>query len=86
MTVYTYPPECRDQVIKQRAEKGDLTPEGMKVLAEWSYLGGGKTFRVVEVSDPAVMVKASHPWASLGVIETYPVMQTNDLIALLGRK
>jgi hypothetical protein len=58
----------------------------MKVLGEWSHIGGGKVFRLVEVSEPAVMVQATHPWASLGVIDTYPVMETDELLAVLGPK
>ena len=86
MTVYTYSPEQRREVIEQRVEKGALIPEGMKVLGEWSHVGGGKVFRLVEVSDPAVMAQATHPWASLGVIEMYPVMDTDKLLAVLGPK
>jgi hypothetical protein len=86
MTVYTYPPERRGEVIKQRSEKGDLIPEGMKLLGEWSYTGSGKVFRLVEANDPAVMVKAMAPWANLGHIETYPVMETDKLMALLKPK
>ena len=36
MTIYTYEPEKREAVIKRRAEKGAISPPGMKIVGEWS--------------------------------------------------
>ena len=86
MTVYTYPPGNRNEVIKRRLEKGAQTPEGVKVLGEWSYIGSGRVFRLIEAADAAVTFKASYAWSDLGTIETYPVIETNAVMAMIGAK
>ena len=85
MTIYTYEPEKRDEVIKRRAEKGAIAPEGMKIVGEWSAVTGCRVFRLVEVDDPRVMLGASAAWADLGKIETVPVMQTEEAMKLLPK-
>jgi len=86
MTVYSYEPGNRDAVIKQRAEKGAMMPPGVKNLGEWSAVGSGKVFRLVEVNDVATLLGAVHPWASLGKIESYPVMPVDEVMNLLKKK
>jgi len=86
MTVYTYEPENREAVIKQRAEKGGLVPPGVKIMGEWSAVGAGRVFRLVEADSVPVLLAAVHPWASLGKVETYPVMPVDDVIKLLAKK
>jgi hypothetical protein len=86
MTVYTYKPGNRDAVIKRRLEKGTLVPEGLKILGEWSYIGSGRVFRLYEASDPAAALKGSYAWSDLGTIETYPVMETEAVMAKLSGK
>jgi hypothetical protein len=86
MTVYTYKTGNRDDVIKRRLEKGPLVPEGIKVLGEWSYIGSGRVFRLFETSDAAAAFKGSHSWSDLGTIETYPVMETDAVMAKLAGK
>jgi len=83
MTVYTYEPEKREEVIKKRAEKGPLVPAGVKVLGEWSAVTAGRVFRLVEVDDARALLAGVAPWADLGKIESYPVMVTEDVIKLL---
>jgi len=86
MTVYTYEPENREAVIKKRAEKGPLLPPGVKSMGEWSAVGGGRVFRLVEADDTRALLAAVHPWADLGKIEAYPVMPVDDVIKLLAGK
>jgi hypothetical protein len=86
MTVYTYEPGNREAVIKQRAEKGELLPPGVKAVGEWSAVGGGRVFRLVEADSVPALLAAVHPWADLGKIETYPVMPVDDVIKLLKGK
>ncbi len=82
MAVFTYPPERRGEVLKRRMEKGSVVPAGLKMLGEWSYLGFGRVFRLYEVDDPAVAVQAGFAWSDLGSIETYPVIETEKLMAV----
>jgi hypothetical protein len=86
MTVYTYEPEYREAVIKKRAEKGGLVPPGVKILGEWSAVTGGRVFRLIEADDVRALLAASHPWADLGKVESYPVMSVDDVIKLLTKK
>jgi hypothetical protein len=86
MTVYTYEPENRPAVIKKRAEQGGLVPPGVKILGEWSAVGGGRVFRLVDADSAQTLLAAANPWADLGKIETYPVMPVDDVIKLLTGK
>ncbi|NOQ17987.1 MAG: DUF3303 domain-containing protein [Dehalococcoidales bacterium] len=86
MTIYTYKPEKREAVIKRRAEKGAISPPGMKIVGEWSDITGGRVFRLVEVDDPRVMLGASAAWADLGKIESVPVMETEEVMKLVSGK
>ena len=86
MTIYTYEPKEREAVIKRRLEQGAMTPPGMKIIGEWSALGGGRVFRLVEADDPQVMLGATAAWADLGKIEVFPVMETEEVMKLISRK
>lgn len=85
MSIYTYEPKDREAVIKRRAEKGLSAPQGMKIIGEWSYLGGGRVFELVEASDPRAMLGATASWADLGKIEIFPVMETEEVMKLLPK-
>jgi len=84
MVVYTYDPKDRDAVVKKRMG-GEPKPPGMKTLGEWSYLGGGRVFELVECDDPRAMLGASAPWAGMGKIELFPVMETDEVMKLLPK-
>ena len=86
MTVYTYPPAHRNEVIKRRLEKGPAVPEGIKILGEWSYVGSGRVFRLIDAADATAAFKGSHVWSDLGSIETYPVMETDAIMAAIAAK
>ena len=86
MMVYTYEPQNREAVIKKRTEKGQLVPQGLKIVGEWSAIAGGKVFRLIEGDDPRAILAAANPWADLGKIEVHPVMPTEDVIKLLAGK
>jgi hypothetical protein len=86
MTVYTYKPANRDAVVKRRLEKGPQLPPDVKSVGEWSYTGGGRVFRLIEASDAAAAFKASYAWSDLGTIETFPVVDTETVMTMLGAK
>jgi len=86
MTVFTYEPGNREAVIKQRAEKGGLVPPGVKIMGEWSAVGAGRVFRLVEADSVPALLAAVHPWAYLGKVKTYPVMPVDEVIKLLTGK
>ena len=86
MTVYTYKPSNRDAVIKRRLEKGPQLPPEVKSLGEWSYTGGGRVFRLIDTTDAAAAFKASYGWSDLGTVETYPVMEVESVMKIVGHK
>ena len=86
MTVYTYEPGNRTAVIKKRAEQGQLVPPGAKIPGEWSAVGGGRVFRLVEADSAQTLLAAANPWADLGEFEVSPVMVVDDVIKLLTDK
>ena len=87
MTVFTYPPERRDEVIKRRIDKGSMIPEGVKSLGEWSDMGGGRVFRLTDVAtdDLKVLLAASRAWNDLGKVELVPVVETEQAIKVALR-
>jgi hypothetical protein len=86
MTIYTYEPDKRNDVIRRAVEKGRMTPEGMKEVGVWSAMGGGRVFRVIEADDPAVMYESSYAWSDLGKIEIIPIMDNDELLKMLASK
>ena len=86
MTVYTYEPHKRDEVVRRRAEKGPLLPAGVKALGEWSYIGGGRVFRLFECDDAAAAFRAAYAWSDLGKVEIHPVLETDKIMQLATGK
>ena len=82
MSIFTYEPEKRDEVVKRRAEKGAMIPDGMKVLGEWSDVSGGRVFRLVEHDDPMAGLAASLAWNDLGKIEVVGVIATEESVKM----
>jgi hypothetical protein len=80
MSVYTYEPAQREEIVKRRAEEGLSTPEGIKLIGQWSYASGGRVFTLFEADDPLVMAQWSNPWNNFGNLETFPVIDTEELI------
>jgi hypothetical protein len=86
MTVFTYEPDKRNDVIRKAIEKGRMTPEGAKEVGVWSALTGGRVFRLMEADDPKVIYEASYAWSDLGKVEIVPVMNTDELLKILASK
>jgi hypothetical protein len=86
MSVYTYEPAQREEIVKRREEEGLSTPEGIKLTGQWSYASGGRVFTLFEADDPLVMAQWSNPWNNLGKLETFPVIDTEELIKALPGK
>lgn len=79
MSVFTYPPDKRNEVIRRRAEKGPLAPSGTKLIGEWSY-AAGRVFRLFEVDDPVALVEGVAAWSDLGNVEIYPVIEVEKVL------
>jgi hypothetical protein len=55
-------------------------------VGQWSSVGGGKVFRIVDIDEPTVLYKGTYAWSDLGKIEIYPVMDTKELLTMLARQ
>jgi len=82
MIVYTYEPEQRNETTKRRLHQQRVIPEGMKVIGEWSFLGGGRGFMVLEVQDSKLLLKAFSAWSDLLKFEVFPVIETEEVMKL----
>lgn len=86
MTVFMWEPESRDEVIKRRAEKGAMAPAGMKILGEWVDVSGGRVFRLSEVDDAKTMMAGTLAWDDLGVVDSVPVLETDEVMKIATDK
>ena len=82
MSVYTFEPGQRNEVIRRRLEKGTVAPEGVKIIGEWFYLGGHKGFRLIETNDPKAMMGMAIAWTDLIKFEMVPVMEIEEVLKL----
>ena len=82
MTTYTFEPGQMNEVIKRRLERGNVAPEGIKVIGEWVYPGALKGFMLCEVSDSKAMVRVFMPWTDLMKFETVPVVEAEEVMKL----
>lgn len=86
MTVFTWEPENRDEVIKRRAEKGSMAPKGMKIIGEWADVSGGRVFRLSEVDDTKAAMLGTLAWDDLGFVDSTPVMETEEVMKMIAGK
>ena len=86
MIIYTWEPGQRNEVVKRRMQKGRLIPEGVKVLGEWTDLGGGRGFLLVESNDSKALMSGSRAWLDLMKMEAVPVMDTEESMKLARRE
>jgi hypothetical protein len=85
MDIYTWEPGQRNELLKRRMEKGMGLPEGVKVLGEWTDLGGGRGFLLVESNDPKAAIAGTMAWSDLMKVEAVPVIVTSDLMKVAGK-
>ena len=85
MTVFTYGPEKRDEILAKRME-GLHVPEGAKLIGQWSYAGGGRAFTLTESDNQLIMASWCQEWNHLGNFEIFPVVETEELMKAMTAK
>jgi hypothetical protein len=85
MTILTYEPGARDQIIKRRAENGSMS-QGIKIIGEWSSIASGRVFRLAETDDIMAFHAAAYAWTDLGKLEIYPVMDVEEIMKAFKSK
>lgn len=83
VSIVTWEPENRSEIIKRRSESGDMRPAGFKTVGEWVDLGGGRDILVFEANDPADMLAATLAWNDILKIETFPAMDAEELMGAI---
>jgi len=83
MAMTSYEVGKRDEVTKRLLDIGDKFPEGIKVIGQWSAIGGGRGFTLVEVDDPKVALTATMAWSDLLKFEIVPVIETEEVRKLM---
>ena len=86
MSIVSWEPEKRDEVVKRFKEKGAMTLPGRKVIGTWNAIGGNRVFRLVEIEDPKALVTASFAWSDLVEIEEIPVIETQEMMKIISGK
>ena len=85
ISVFTWNPDKRDEIIKRRSE-GLFVPEGAKCLGQWSTTEGGRAFTLFEINDNMALAQWSASWNDLGQFDTFPVVDTEELIKAITAK
>ena len=85
MNIYTWEPGQRNEMLKRRMEKGMALSEGVKLVGEWTDLGGGRGFLLVESNDPKACMASTMVWSDLIKSEIVPVIVTADLMKVAGK-
>lgn len=84
MTIFTWEPEKRDEMVQKFAEKGTVTAG--KRIGAWSAIEGGRAFALVDADDPKAMVAVSHVWNGIAKMETIPVIESAELVKIVSKK
>lgn len=86
MSIFTYEPEKRDEVIKRRLEIGAGLPQGLKSIGQWADLTGGRGFTLIEgPDDPKLLLAAINAWDDLGKFDNVPVMEVEEVLKLVPK-
>ena len=84
MSIFTWEPEQRNEIIKRRMQ-GQALPEGVKAIGEWVELGGGRSFRLIDVPDAKLALAGALPWTDIGYLEMIPVMDSEEAVKLAAQ-
>jgi len=84
MSIFTWGPEQRNEVIKRRMQ-GQALPEGVKAIGEWVEVGGGRVFRLLDIPDAKLGLAGALPWTDIGKLEMIPVMDSEEAVKLAAQ-
>jgi hypothetical protein len=84
MSIVSWEPEHRNEVVQRFAEKGSMAIPGRKVIGTWNAIGQNLVFRLVDIENPKALAVADVAWSDLVKIEEIPVMETGELIKIIS--
>jgi hypothetical protein len=85
MNIYTWEPGQRNELVKRRMEKGISLGDGVKKVGEWTDLGGGRAFLLMETTDPKAGMTSSTMWSDLMKMEIVPLIETSEIFKNEGK-
>jgi len=78
ITIATWEPHQRDELVKRRMESGRMSPKGIKILGEWVDVLGGRAVWLYEVDSAMEGFKWSNRWSDINKFESFPVLEVKD--------
>jgi len=81
---YTIRPEHRNEAIKRFLETGGQPPDGVTLIGRWHNASNRTGYTIAEADDAVAMGKWSHRWSDLLTIETFPVVDDEEFMQVLG--
>ncbi len=85
MSLFTFDAAKRKAIIKRLALEGSRISSGVQVRMEVVDLSKNRAFRIFEVTDPKAILEYNLSWNGMAVVETVPVMETEDVLEVLDR-
>jgi Domain of unknown function (DUF3303) len=82
MSVATWKSENRDEILKRRAEKGSMVPDGVKAIGEW--IGGPYVIRVFETDDQNDILMGTLSWNDIFDVTVYPAFDVEEMMKVLS--
>ena len=80
ISVFTFDPEQKEEVIKRRIEEELRIPHRMKIIGEWCAMNEGRVFRLIEAESLKETLAAFRFWSDLGKIKITPVEKSETLL------
>jgi len=85
MSIFTFDAANREAIVKQRALGDEIVPKAVHVRMEVIDLSENRVYRIFEVTDPKAILEANLAWSGLARIETFPVMESDEVLEALDR-
>lgn len=60
--------------------QGPALPAGVKAIGEWVQIGGGRSFRLLDISDSKLALASALPWTDIVKLELIPVIDTEEAV------
>jgi hypothetical protein len=78
ITIATWEPHHRDEMMKRRKENGRMLPKGVKLIGEWVDASGGRSVSLYETDSALEGFKWSYNWSDIHNLESFPVLEVID--------
>jgi len=85
MSIITFDAANREAIVKQHALRESILPGGVQMRMEVVDLSKNRVYRIFEVTDPKAILEANLAWNDLARIDTFPVMETEEVLETLDR-